>query len=729
MEDHHFFGVWRMQKKFLSLFWVIVVVTIFSSISERKEAFGDAQHNDILSAQERRWLSENADHIVLAIEENYPPYVFVNENREVDGLAHEYISLVQKKLGVHFRQRRYSSLKDIFDAVRKGDVHIVNAVTKTDERAEFLGFTEPFISVPNVILVRSNQNKILQESALSGIHVSLVKDYAVTNYLIKKVPGVRADLVSNDLTAMLNVSFGISDAAVTDLATASYWIAKKGITNLRHSSEAGLEIRLSIAATQKMPMLAGILQKGLNAIDHSERKRIQESWMSLGSHEMFSNPLYRIVAIVLACLILATVTVIGLWNSMLRKQVGIQTAKLNRELLERTSVEQQLRNMQHRFEVACASVSLGIWDWLVPENKLWWNPQMYFMYGISQNEHPLKYDDWYQSLHPDDAEKVSDIISAALRGEVEYNVEFRIVQPNRQVRHIQGTGLVIRNPDGSPNRMIGANLDITDRKFAENELKLAKQTSEKAYRVKSDFLATMSHELRTPLNPLIGFTELLSGSPNLTEEQRRWLNIMLQRADDLTKLIEEVLDLSRIEQQKLILNPERLNLYDLIESMTTSFVPLANKKGISILSHRKDDVPQHIVADGQRLRQIILNLIGNALKFTDKGSITLSVEVDKTGRTTRPVEKSEVALLFCVRDTGIGIPESQQSVIFDWFTQADISHAAKFGGAGLGLHIASGLVKLMNGSIWVESVPEKGSAFSFSAIVQVAFASDEPSAS
>jgi two-component system sensor histidine kinase EvgS len=709
-----------MQIRFRKLILAIVAIAILSPLSFLKAAFGDAGSNDILSVQERRWLSENTAHIVLAIEENYPPFVFINENQSVDGLAHEYISLVQKKLGVQFQQRRYSSLKDIFDAVRTGDVHIVNAVTNTAERSEFLSFTEPFISVPNVILVRSNQSRILQESALSGLNVSLVKDYAVTNYLIKKVPGVRADLVSNDLTAMLNVSFGISDAAVTDLATASYWIAKKGITNLRHSSEAGLEIRLSIAATQKMQMLAGILQKGLNAIDHSERKKIHASWMSLGTHEMFSNPLYKTIAIAFAGLILLTVTLIGLWNSMLRKQVSIQTAKLNRELLERTSIEQQLRNMQHRLEVACASVSLGIWDWLVPENKLWWDPQMYFMYGISQNEHPLKYGDWYQSLHPDDAEAVSKALNAALRGEAEYKVEFRIIQPNHQVRHIQGTGLVVRNPDGSPFRVIGANLDITERKFAEDELKLAKQTVEKAYRVKSDFLATMSHELRTPLNPLIGFTELLSESPNLTEEQRQWLNIMLQRADDLTKLIEEVLDLSRIEEQKLTLNPESWDLYELIESMTTSFVPIVNKKGISIWSHRENDVPQQICADGQRLRQIILNLIGNAVKFTAKGSITLSVELDKTGRTTRPAEKHEVALLFCVRDTGIGIPENKQSVIFDWFTQADISHAAKFGGAGLGLHIASGLVKLMNGSIWVESVPEKGSAFFFSVIVQIA---------
>ncbi len=265
--------------------------------------------------------------------------------------------------------------------------------------------------------------------------------------------------------------------------------------------------------------------------------------------------------------------------------------------------------------------------------------------------------------------------------------------------------LPILDEAGSPRYLVGISEDITDRKTAETDLVQAREAAERASRAKSEFLANMSHEIRTPINGIMGMTQLALNT-ELTGEQREYLEAVELSADSLLRVINDILDFSKIEAGKLDLIAIDFNLRDCIADAMTTLAVQAHTKGLELVYHVPSTIPDALIGDPGRLRQILVNLVGNSIKFTLEGEVAVKVGVESE-------TANQVNLHVSVADTGIGIPAEKQNKIFQSFEQADTSTTREYGGTGLGLAIASQLVRMMGGQIRVESEVDKGSLFHF----------------
>ncbi len=388
-----------------------------------------------------------------------------------------------------------------------------------------------------------------------------------------------------------------------------------------------------------------------------------------------------------------------------------------RDITDRKEAEEALHTSQAQLSNAMKIAKLGYWEYDVAEDLFTFNDHFYGIFRTSAEKvggytmSSARYAELF--VYPDDMSVVGIEIRKALETTDPHfssQLEHRIIYADGEIGYISVRFFIVKDNQGRTVKTYGANQDITERKGAEEDLRRAKEEAEEANRLKSEFLANMSHEIRTPMNAIIGMTGLVLDG-KLNDEQREYLNIVRESGYSLLGLLDGILDLSKIEAGRLELDTIDFDLRTTVEGVVDTLAHRASSKGVELAFMLQHQVPTHLRGDPGRLRQVLMNLGGNAVKFTFRGEVVIRVEVvEETDR--------EEKLLFSVADTGIGIPKDKQINIFESFVQVDGSHTRKYGGTGLGLSISKRLVELMGGEIGVESEPGKGSRFWFSVTFQ-----------
>jgi PAS domain S-box-containing protein len=379
---------------------------------------------------------------------------------------------------------------------------------------------------------------------------------------------------------------------------------------------------------------------------------------------------------------------------------------LARDITERVQVAAALQESEEKFRSLVETTTDWIWAVDDAHRITYTNPAVEQLLGYTPDE--VLGRDCLELMHPEERKHYSlalPALRAARRGWTATVVRWH--HKDGSYRHVESSAVPILDPGGALVGFRGADHDVTDRMLYQAELVRAKEIAEMATRAKSEFLANMSHEIRTPLNGIVGMTDLALDT-ELTAEQRDYLEICKSSADSLLSVINDILDFSKIEAGKLDLDPVPFQLGDSLADMVSALALRAHKKALELVLDIAPEVPDQLVGDVGRLRQVVVNLVGNAIKFTEVGEVVVRVGLESASA-------EDATLNFSVVDTGVGVPRDKQASIFEAFTQADTSTTRQYGGTGLGLAIASRLVVLLGGRIWLESGLGRGSTFHFTA--------------
>ena len=641
-----------------------------------------------ISHSERQWLSEHPG-IRFGGDPNWLPYEAFDKHGRYTGMVSEYLQVIEQKLGIKFDIVPTQTWSESVAKAKNGELDVLSETIDSTLQSH-LSFTQAYLSSPVIIVMRDSEEYVDNLNSIRHRKLAVIKDYGYNPAIFSAYPDIEFIEVENIKQGLTAVSTGKIDALICTLAHASFHIADEGINNVRIVGKTEFLTQLGFGVRKDYAPLVPLLNRALDSIDQSEKQRIADHW---GKERFAAKTDYQLLAQTIGGFLVILILVF-LWNR-----------RLTSEIDRRKNSERQVRALNQRFALATGVASLGVWELEPSEpSRLIFDEKMFDIYGIDKNR-KINLADWVSFVHPEDHEMIRQSITKLIAHRVEDHIEFRIVRPDGEIRTIYGGACSVET-DNNAIKITGVNWDITQRKNTEMALQTAKLQAENANRAKSQFLANMSHEIRTPLNAIIGFTELLNEQVK-DAKLKSFAKTIQTAGHSLLALINDILDLSKIEAGKLRIDKKACNPHQLFSELGQIFTMKMNERQLDFVLDIDPKIPKNLLLDATRLRQILFNLIGNAVKFTEQGHICLRARVGNEDQI-----RSKLDLYIDVEDTGIGIPPEHQAIIFKEFEQLEGQDIRKYGGSGLGLAISQRLTEMMGGELALVSQQGLGSTFS-----------------
>jgi len=631
---------------------------------------------------------------------NFPPYEYLNQDENYEGYNVELTKAIAEAMGfeVLFRFGKWSKVMEWLD---RGEIDVIQGMAYSTDRAQKYAFSLPHSETWRCFFVRKDSKVKSVKELLQAELVLQEQDIAVEYLNTNNYKGSRFFTPTQE-DALQLLSQGKFEAAVLTYRHGMEIIRSKNLSNLRPIDEPFAPKFYCYAVRKSNSLLLNEFNTGLSILkENGQYDQIQQKWLTGDSLENISRRLFmrKILYVLIPLFIVFLSALIWVW--LLRKQVSRKSVDLQRELEGRLKFESEL-NREYKMFVNGPVI---VYKLSSDPNTVSYISENIRQFGYDPKDLILHNRNFMDIIFSEDREKVLDQFTLDLEEGNEFSSkQYRIVTADNQICWVFDYTLIVRDESNEP-WFYGYMLDITAQKTLEADLLEAKEKAETANIAKGHFLSNISHEIRTPLNGIIGFIQVLQHT-QFTPEQKEYMDLISSSGKTLMKIVNDILDFSKMETGMLDLVITDFNPHFLIEDIIKTFSTASIKPEVDLRMRVNDGMPNIVFGDMMRLRQIFINLMQNALKFTDSGHIEITADVYNQ-------YDDDIRLLFSVKDTGIGIDPMKQRDIFDNFIQADQTLTRKYGGTGLGLSIVKKLVALMGGFIWVESEPEKGSNFFF----------------